>query len=401
MRSGANDELVTGVLNGGDARMRACLLRTLLTPLAWLHQIGLEMYLLPYRTGLRGRFRLRDADGKPVPIIAIGNLSSGGTGKTPMAALVARRLTDDGPLHKRRRRVVLLSRGYRAEEEKSAVPRIVSDGTNVLLDANAAGDEPALLARLLPGVPIVIGRDRRRSGRLAIEKFAPDVIVLDDALQFWQLHRDLDIVLLDARRPFDNGYVLPRGLLREPPRHLARAGVVVLTRADQATKSELADARDRVARFAPRAALFSAVHAPTAWMRLPENAALPLDAFAGRDVFVFAGIADFDSFVRTVETLGARTVALKRFPDHHVYLPGDIADLARAADGCDAVMTTEKDAVKVASLWPSDGAGGAQPPPPLHALRIALKLDDGPGFAACLREAVENAANEKGLRRPR
>jgi len=391
-----SDDLIAGVLSGGDTRPRARLLRALLTPLAWLHQVGLELYLLPFRTGLRRRFRLRDAHGRPFPTIAIGNLSSGGTGKTPMAALVARRLMENGPPGRPRVRVALLSRGYRAEGEKSAVPRVVSDGVNLLLDANAAGDEPTLLARLLPGVPVVIGRDRRRSGRLALEKFAPDVIVLDDALQFWQLHRDLDIVLLDARRPFDNGHVLPRGLLREPPRHLNRAGVVVLTRADRATKTELSEARARVVRLAPRAALFTAVHAPTAWMRLPENTALPLDTFAGRDVFVFAGIADFDSFVRTVELLGARTVALKRFPDHHVYSVGDLAELARGAAGCDAIVTTEKDAVKVASWWPPGNANAAAPPPPLHALRIALKLDDGPGFAACLREAVENA---KGPRR--
>ena len=386
--SGANDEFIAGVLHGGDTRPRAGLLRALLTPLAWLHQVGLELYLLPYRTGLRRRFRLRDAHGRPVPTIAIGNLSSGGTGKTPMAALVTRRLMEIGPPGRSRVRVALLSRGYRAEEEKSVAPRIVSDGATLFLDANAAGDEPTLLARLLPGVPVVIGRDRRRSGRLAIEKFAPDVIVLDDALQFWQLHRDLDIVLLDARRPFDNGHVLPRGLLREPPRHLNRAGVVVLTRANQATEAELTDARARVARFAPRAALFTAVHTPTAWMRLPENTALPLDTFMGRDVFVFAGIADFDSFVRTVESLGARTVALKRFPDHHVYSVSDLAELAHEASGCDAIVTTEKDAVKVASSWPPGDANDVPPAPPLHALRIALKLDDGPGFSAILRGIV-------------
>jgi tetraacyldisaccharide 4'-kinase len=369
------------------------LLRGLLTPLAWLHQIGLEVYLLPYRTGLRRRFRLRDVTtGRPIPTIAIGNLTSGGTGKTPMAALVARRLGEPDE-NGRPRRVVVLSRGYRAQGEADGGPRIVSDGTDVLLDPGAAGDEPVLLARLLPGVPVVIGKDRRQSGRLAAQRFRPDVIVLDDALQFWQLERDLDIVLLDARRPFDNGYVLPRGLLREPPWHLRRAGVVVLTRADRIPPEALAATRARVARLAPRAEVFSATHTPTAWIRRRDEQALPLDSLHGRDVFCFAGIADFDSFAQTVEALGARTVGLRRFADHHAYSDADIAALAREAAGRDDVVTTEKDAVKVAPRWPHAPLGhGNAPPAELHALRIALRLDDEPTFAARLRQAVYGAA---------
>lgn len=384
------DEFVAGVLHGNDKRLRARLLRGLLTPLAWLHQIGLEAYLLPYQAGMRRRVRLRRPDGRPVPVIAIGNLSSGGTGKTPMAALVAKRLAEDAR-GRRCRRVVLLSRGYRGKGEAGNLPRVVSDEANLLLGPDAAGDEPVLLARLLPGVPVVIGRDRRKSGRLAIEQFAPDVIVLDDGLQFWQLFRDLDVVLLDARRPFDNGHVLPRGLLREPPRHLKRAGAVVLTRADRATPQQLAATRARVARLVrPGTPVFAATHAPVAWVRQTDSASLPLDFLAGRDVFVFAGIADFDSFVASIEALGARTIGLRRFADHYAYSASDLGEVAANAHGCDAVVTTEKDAVKAAALWPPAGQGsGTPPPPPLLALRIALKLDDGPGFAVLLRNVVE------------
>ncbi|MBC8135678.1 MAG: tetraacyldisaccharide 4'-kinase, partial [Fibrella sp.] len=215
--------VVDGVLHGGDSGVGAVLLRAVLTPLAWLHQFGLEAYLTPFRLGLRKRYRL------PVPVVSIGNLSSGGTGKTPATAFVAGCLREAG------KRVVILSRGHGGLAERGKDPVIVSEGDGKHLSPVVAGDEPVLLAGLLPDVPIIVCRDRRKSGQLAVERFAPEVILLDDGLQYWQLHRDLDIVLLDARRPFDNGFVLPRGLLREPPSHLSRAGLVILTRADRVT----------------------------------------------------------------------------------------------------------------------------------------------------------------------
>lgn len=371
------DRFVEGVLHGRDKGVHARVLRGLLTPLSWLHRAGLEMFLLPYRVGVRKRYRLARSDGSWVPVIAIGNLSSGGTGKTPMAALVAKRLQSD------RCRVVVLSRGYGGTTDHA--PRVVSDGEQVLLGASEAGDEPALLARLLPGVPIVIGKDRCQSGRLAVEQFAPDVIVLDDALQFWQLHRDLDIVLLDAARPFDNNHVLPRGLLREPPSHLARAGVVVLTRANRVSPDALNVTRRRLAVLAPRADIFTATHAPIAWVRAGDDEHLPLHVLAGRDVLAFSGIADCGSFVATVEALGARVVALRDFGDHHAYEAADLAELH--PPHVDAVVTTEKDLVKVASLWPGPTV------PSLYALRIGMKLDDPGRFFERLqgsRDAVNN-----------
>ena len=364
---------VEGVMRGGDRGPVAALLRGVLTPLAWLHRAGLEAYLLPYRTGVRRRYRL------PVPVVAVGNLSSGGTGKTPMAALVAGRLREGG------RRVVLLSRGHRGSGEKGSAPRVVSDGENVLLSPDEAGDEPVLLARLLPGVPVIVGRDRRASGRLAVELFRPDVIVLDDALQFWQLHRDLDVVLLDARRPFDNGYVLPRGLLREPPSHLARAGVVVLTRADRVEPDELARTVERVHGLAPDAAVLTARHAPLGWVEAASGALLPPGALAGKRVAAFAGIADGDAFRRSVEGLGAAVAAFTAFGDHHAYDAGEVAALASAS--ADAAVTTEKDLVKVAPLWPDPGSAV-----PLYALRIGMELSDETAFCARVNEVVESGA---------
>jgi len=368
------DAFVEGVLHGGDRGVGATLLRGLLTPLAWLHQAGLEAYLLPYRTGIRERYRL------PLPVIAIGNLTSGGTGKTPMVALVAGHLRDAG------RRVVVLSRGHGGSGEAGRSPRVISDGERVLLTPAEAGDEPVLLANLLPGVPVVIGRDRRRSGRLAVEQFAPDVIVLDDALQYWQLHRDLDIVLLDARRPFDNGHVLPRGLLREPPSHLARAGIVVLTRADRVPSGELAATMEVIRGLAPHADTFTATHAPLGWVRAFDDAPLPLDALVNKEVFAFSGIADGEAFARTVSSLGVRIAARHDFGNHHIYSPDEVERLGR---GSEVAVTTEKDMVKVRPLWPEDA-------PPLYALRIGMRLNEAARFFARIARCIPRRERNLG-----
>jgi tetraacyldisaccharide 4'-kinase len=370
----SRDRFVEDVLQGRDRGIGAALLRGVLTPLAWLHQMGLEAYLLPYKIGIRKRFRLVAADGKPVPVVAIGNLSSGGTGKTPMAHLVAAHLQSRGLC------VTLLSRGHGGSGESGRTPRIVSDGNKVLLPPEAAGDEPVLLAKFLPGVPVIVGRDRRASGRLAVGTFAPDIIVLDDALQYWQLHRDLDIVLLDARHPFDNGFVLPRGLLREPPGHLRRAGIAVLTRADRVAADTLARHVTQARLLAPDADVFTATHAPLSWVHARDGALLPLDALAEQPAFVFSGIADGKAFVETVRSQGVHIASSRDFGDHHAYSAEDIAALAETVSTRIAV-TTEKDLVKVAPLWPLDG-------PKLYALRIGMALDDETRFFANLDRLV-------------
>ena len=343
-----------------EKSLRGALLRAAMMPLALLHFIGLELYLLPYRLGVRKRFRL------PVPVIAIGNITSGGTGKTPMAALVGKILREEG------RRVVLLSRGHGGSHEKEGGAQIVSRGDGkLLLGADVAGDEPTLLAQLLPDVPVIVGRDRRVSGKLACAEFAPDIILLDDALQFWQLHRDLDIVLLDARTPFGNGWMLPRGLLREPPFHLNRAGIVVLTRSDAVLPEELERRKDLVQRLAPSAALFPAMHAPQSWISL-QGEKNPLETLAGQGAVAFAGIADGQAFRHTVESLQISVKNYCGFKDHHTYNKGEVLDLiARLPTG--PFVTTEKDLTKLRALWPVEG-------PPLWALRIQLQMVEGEHF---------------------
>lgn len=352
------DQFVRDVLNGGDCGIGASLTRAALTPLALLYQGGLEAYLWAEKIGWRKRYHL------PVPVIAIGNLSSGGTGKTPMAAYLASGLQQQG------KRVVVLSRGHGGTNESRREARIVSDGKNLLLPPEEAGDEPVLLARLLPGIPVIVCRDRRVSGRLAVERFEPDVIVLDDALQYWQLHRDLDIVLLDARRPFENGYVLPRGLLREPPSHLQRAGIIVLTRADRADPGALAASREEIRNLSSEATLLNANHALDGWIRSIENLPRTLGYLTGSSALAFSGIADGEAFLESIRREGVQPIRHHDFGDHHGYTREDVEALVAETQslGNTAVaVTTEKDLVKVGGMWPDTA-------PPLYALRIGMRL---------------------------
>jgi tetraacyldisaccharide 4'-kinase len=361
--------IVDGVLQGGDKGIKASLLRAALTPLSWLHQVGLEAYLTPFRIGIRQRYRL------PVPVISIGNLSSGGTGKTPATALVAGYLREEG------KRVVILSRGHGGLAGREPGPVIISDGEGAVLPPERTGDEPALLAGLLPDIPIIVCRDRRKSGKLAVERFSPDVVLLDDALQYWQLHRDLDIVLLDARRPFDNGYVLPRGLLREPPSHLSRAGIVILTRADRVSDGDtLRRTIMEVQKLAaPGVPVLTAKHAPVGWVRADApDTLLPLDAIPEGETLLFSGIADGNAFAETVTALGIPVSSVRSLGDHHPYTEEDAAWLREEARRGMLLLTTEKDAVKVARF-------GEKIQSSLYALRIALQVNDETVLQECLR----------------
>ena len=359
--------ILEAIAEPGRPGVGADLTRGVLGGLASLYDAGLEAYLAAESVGLRKRQRL------PVPVISIGNLAVGGTGKTPMTQLLCRRLVSQG------KRVAVLSRGHGGASQSV---RLVS-GTDrrVLLSAAEAGDEPSLLAQTLPGVPVLVGKDRRLSGREALRLFDLDVLVLDDGFQYWQLARDLDIVLLDAKRPFDNGFPLPRGLLREPKRHLKRAGVVVATRA-----GGLADAaRDalavQVAALAPEARLFFADHKPIGFVPAEalSSPLLPLSLLTGKRVAAVAAIAQPQSFVNTLtRELGASVVSQKVWVDHQAVTPAEAQAVVKDAvqAGAEALVMTEKDAVK----WPFL----AEMRLPLYALRIEMAVDDEAGLMSTL-----------------
>jgi tetraacyldisaccharide 4'-kinase len=316
-------------------------------PLARLARLGLWLASLPYGLAVRLR-NLAYARGwkrafrAPVPVVSVGNLTVGGTGKTPCVEYVA-------DFYRRDRRVAILSRGYGS--------------------AQGPNDEALVLEENLPDVPHLQGPDRAALAALAVEELQSQTLVLDDGFQHRRLARDLDLVLLDATDPW-GGHLLPRGLLREPASGLRRAHAVVLTRTDQAEPAALEALRRRVARLAPGLPVAESVHRPEELINAGRRAAL--DLLDQHPVAAFCGIGNGAAFRRTLLDLGAGLVSFHDYPDHHPYTRQDVealCDWARALPQDALVLTTQKDLVK---LRLPDLAGR-----PLWAVRIRLAFRAG------------------------
>lgn len=308
-----------------------------------------------FASGLAGVRRL------PVPVLSIGNLVVGGSGKTPFVEMLARRL------HERGHRVAIILRGYRGGFTRAMV---ISDGQRMLFEPPMAADEAYLLGRHLRGVAVLTGADRYRVGRMALEQLGSEIIVLDDGFQHLGLHRDLDVVLVDGANPFGYGRLLPAGLLREPPEALARADLLVVTHADSG--GDLDVIRQDLRRYAPTAPIVLAVHRPIGLIG-PHCEALPLRRLEGERLVAFSGIGSPGSFEATLVRLGAHVLAHHIFPDHYAYSPADLEALSAAAKlaGASMMVTTEKDMIKLTRLNLEDKAM------PLYALSITLELVEG------------------------
>lgn len=322
----------------------------------------------------RGYYRLA-ARRVAVPVISVGNLTVGGTGKTPLVALVARRLAALG------HRPVIVSRGYRRAA------------------GQAAGDETSDLRRLLPAsVRQIEARDRYVALARAIRSEPHDVAVLDDGFQHLRLWRNLDLVTVDATQPFGYGYCLPRGLLREPVSALRRAGAVVLTRCDQAAPEGLADVERRVrAHLRPGAAVLHAVHRPTRLL-VADGTSAPLESIRGRPCFAFCGLGNPEAFHRTLADLGAVAAGRRDFDDHHAYTAADAAAIAEAARAAAAewIVTTTKDFTKAAAQelrehWPAGL--------PLAAVEVDMELSEGDQALDALLRPLVGAAEQGDQKR--
>jgi tetraacyldisaccharide 4'-kinase len=305
------------------------LLLSLLVPLSLLYALIQRLRAALYRIGLLKSRRL------PRPVISVGNLTVGGTGKTPVTAHIARWLLDQG------HRVAVLSRGYGGSLEGHTL--VVSDGSTVMVKAEQCGDEPYLLASTIPGLMVVMGSDRFQAGMLAMEQLAPDVFLLDDGYQHLALGRDLNILLLDHSRPFGNGWTLPAGVLREPTSAARRADLVIRTRCPriEPSPSPLPD----IPTCAARHSLGSAIP-------LGGGAALSIESLRGRRVLAFAGIADPHGFFVELRERGLNLVAELAMPDHVAYDDNRLAEIERLMAGSKAefAITTEKDGVKLLGL---------------------------------------------------
>ena len=282
-------------------------------------------------------------------VVSIGNITLGGTGKTPMSIYVA------SAFHEMGLRVAILSRGYGGAAERNG--GIVSDGETVRMDPKQAGDEPYMIASKLKGVPVLVGGNRFRMGQIAVDKFSIDVIVLDDGFQHIALARDLDIVLLDDRYPFGNQYLFPRGTLREPVSALKRSHAFVLTR----TVSPKPLSLERIRKIARDRPVFTSSHKPNIHKIIGPKKTLQASDLETSDsnssgslqnkaVFAFSGIGGNKDFFRTVENFGCRLSGFLGFPDHHRYSHDDLEHVQKRAvdSGAELLVTTEKDYARIA-----------------------------------------------------
>jgi tetraacyldisaccharide 4'-kinase len=290
--------------------------------------------------------------------------------------------------------VAILSRGYKSKappfwkkawygitHTDEPPPRIVSDGERVLLDSEEAGDEPYMLARNLPGVVVLVDKNRVKAGAYAIKRYGCDTLVLDDGFQYLPLKGRLNLLLVDKTNPFGNGSLLPRGILREPVKHLRRANYIFLTKSNGRRDAEL---EALIARYKPDADIIECAHRPQYLQRLDAQPGAPggrepLEWLRGRRIFAFSGIATPESFEKFLRDLGALLVGRERFLDHYRYTPEDLEELYDAAERerAECLVTTEKDAVRIAE------PGGS--PLPIYYLRLEIDIIRG---AADFDEAV-------------
>ena len=364
------EKWATDVIFGRARGFWPTVMRIVLRGFSWLYRFGVRLRLRLYRKGWLEQSSLGTM------VVSIGNITVGGTGKTPVVERIARELAGRG------RRVAILSRGYKSSDlkepqvwvnpetgfEVTNLPKIVSDGREVLLTAKYAGDEPYMLAMNLPGVAVVVDRDRVRGGRFAVKELGVDTLLLDDGLQYLHLDHSLDVVLVDQNAPFGNGYILPRGTLREPPPNLCRADYIFLTKCDGDPPEKLIK---QIRRYNKTAEILQCTHGPKHLHGVFSDEILPLEALEGKYLGAISGIAQPKSFDRLLKKLGGQVMFHTTFADHHAFTAKEIEPfMDRCVNrGVDMIVTTEKDAVRFPKPDKLDV--------PIFYLRIEVQILEG------------------------
>jgi tetraacyldisaccharide 4'-kinase len=277
-------------------------------------------------------------------VISVGNITAGGTGKTPMTVYLAEKLTMLGY------KIVVVSRGYKGNFEKKG--GIISNGKEILIGSDDSGDEPFLMAAKLKDVPVIVGQNRSAAGLLGVRNFKPDIILLDDGFQHRKLFRDVDLLLLDSKRPFGNGRLLPGGILREPASSIRRADAFILTRSSSDVTAALNDVRavsERQPVFEASNTFYN-FNAAAGCVTDPltcfkQEVSDNFSRFAGKKAVAFSGIAGNDNFRKTLAESGCDVAEFFDFPDHHRYSGDDMERVSKAVSdkGAELVITTEKD----------------------------------------------------------
>jgi tetraacyldisaccharide 4'-kinase len=346
------------------------------SPFEWVLYACSQVYQLAARVRIRLYEKgILEQKSLPCKVVSIGNITVGGTGKTPMVHYVASLLKGFGM------EVAVISRGYGGHAQRSG--GIVSNGKITLMGPQASGDEPQLLASKLKGIPLLVGKDRYGAGRRAISRFGASVLVLDDAFQHLPLKRDLDLLLLDSTRPFGNGYCIPRGTLREPVEQIKRASSFILTR--WPGDNNLTPERSIIEAHAQGRPIFRCMHVPETLFVPGRKNFLDLASLKGQNLFAFSGIARNECFHEIIAKLEGCLSGFLEFPDHYRYAHDDLGLIwKRARDlKVDNIITTEKDYVNIWTDMPST--------PQLLVLAVSISFgDDTQAFASYLRNEIFN-----------
>ncbi len=371
-------ELITGDgrLRPANGRIRAML--WMLKQLSRLYLCVIQIRLFLYMKGIFRHHALG------CQVISVGNLTVGGTGKTPVVEVFARDLQRAG------RKVAILSRGYKSAKpplldrirdkvllrDRLMPPRIVSDGKRLYLDSEQSGDEPYMLATHLPEVCVLVDKNRVKSGLYAINKLGCDTLILDDGFQYLALKHRQEIVLVDRQNPFGNGHVLPRGILREPIRNIRRANVIFITKCNGGGSEKL---KAQLRELNPRAEMIECAHRARYLQDVFSGERRDLEFLRGLSVAALSGIAAPEGFEEELERRGAVLALRERYADHHRYTQQQILDIINRAReaGVDAIVTTEKDAVRFPKIDRRDV--------PLYFLRVDIELLSGTeSFDECI-----------------
>jgi tetraacyldisaccharide 4'-kinase len=366
-RSESLEQFAIDVILERRRGFRAALLRGLLYALSFIYERLVQLRLFLYRHRIFREHTLGCL------VISIGNLTVGGTGKTPIVEKFARALRAGG------RRVAILSRGYKSiprpaprkgffGKKEPLPPRVVSDGKSLLLDSRTAGDEPYMLANNLKDVVVLVDKDRVKSGLFAIKELKADTLLLDDGLQYLHLKHRLDIVLIDRQAPFGNEYLLPRGTLREPPRNLRRASYIFITKSTGEPNDELIK---RIRRYNRTAEIIECAHQPLHLQNVLTGEQIPLERLRDTYVGSICGIAAPESFEDGLRKLGAKLELSKRYTDHHRYTDAELQSFINRCVRRDLemIVTTEKDAVRFPRLTKTDV--------PIYFLRVEIEILSG------------------------
>lgn len=336
------------VIFGRAKGFRASMVRALMMGLSIVFRGLVQLRIALFRKGWKSQQYLG------TQVVSIGNLTVGGTGKTPVVELLAKSLRDRG------RKVAILSRGYKSKrlevrqkwKDKNGqdlpsdkMPKVVSTGSALLLDSKYAGDEPFMLARNLDGVAVIVDKDRVKGARFAVGQLGAETLILDDGMQNFGLAHSIDVVLVDSRSPFGTEALLPRGTLREPPKNLRRAGFILITKCDGSSNAELIT---RIRKYNPTADIIECAHAPKYLEDLHTREQKPLDFLEGKWTGAISAIAVPESFERSLEKLGAKVEISRRFSDHHRFNRRNVDDFMQRCVERDMeiIVTTEKDAVR-------------------------------------------------------